>query len=220
MVAQTQTDDVAVLIRLRNEFYRDNYHRILMVLLLAFLTILLLIGALTYVVTHPPQAKYFATNSSGRIVPLVALNEPNLSKAALLQWANTAAVAAFTYNFVNFRQELQAASEFFTSAGWEAFVKSLTQSRNLAAVRAKNLVVSAVATGAPIILQEGVVSGRYTWRVQMPMIVTYQSGSQISQQSLIITMLVTRISTLNSPQGIGIAQFIGTPSGTAQQFGV
>jgi len=220
MVAQTQTDDAALLVRLRNEFYRDNYHRILVVLLTAFLTIFLLIGALTYIVTHPPQAKYFATNTSGRIVPLVALNKPNLSTAALLQWANTAAIAAFTYNFVNYRQELQAASEFFTPEGWTAFIQSLNQSRNLEAVRAKNLVVSAVATGAPVVLQEGVVSGRYTWRVQMPMIVTYQSGSRISQQSLIITILITRMSTLNSPRGIGIAQFIGTPSGMAQQFGV
>lgn len=218
MVAQT--DDAAVLVRLRNEFYRDNYHRILVVLLIAFLTILFLIGALTYVVTHPPQAKYFATNRSGRIVPLVALDKPNLSKTAILQWANTAAVAAFTYNFVNYRQELQAASEFFTPTGWTAFIQSLNQSRNLAAVRAKNLVVSAVATGAPVILQEGVVSGRYSWRVQIPIIVTFQSGSQVTQQSLIVTMLIARISTLNSPRGIGIAQFIGTPSGTAQQFGV
>lgn len=218
MVAQI--DSAAVLVRLRNEFYRDNYHRILVVLLIALLTIFLLIGALTYVVTHPPQAKYFATNSSGRIIPLIALNKPNLSKAAVLQWANTAAVAAFTYNFVNYREELQAASEFFTPAGWSAFIQSLNQSRSLVAVKAKNLVVSAVATGAPVILQEGVVSGRYTWRVQMPMIATYQSGSQVAQQSLIITMLITRISTLNSPRGIGIVQFIGTPSGTAQKFGV
>lgn len=206
------------LVRMRNEFYRDNYRRVLAILLFALMIIFLLVGALVYVVTHPPAPKYFATNTSGRIVPLVPLDQPNLSTASLLQWANTAAVAAFTYNFVNFRAELQAASEFFTPEGWQAYLESLRTSNNLVAVRAKQLVVSAVATGAPVITQQGVVGGRYTWQVQMPMLVTYESPSQVTQQSLMVNMVITRVSTLDSPRGIGIAQFIGTQSGTAGQL--
>lgn len=205
------------LVRMRNDFYRDNYRRIVTILLLAFFTICLLIGSLVYVLTHPPAPKYFATSTSGRIVPLVPLDQPNLSTAALLQWANTAAVAAFTYNFVNYRQELQAASEFFTADGWDAYLQSIKSSDNLVAVIQKKLVVSAVATGAPIINQQGVVDGRYTWQVQMPLLVTYQSLSQITEQSLMVNMVITRISTLDSPRGIGIAQFIGTQSGTTNQ---
>jgi len=207
------TDETIELVRLRNEFYRDNYHRILLILLIAILAIFILIGALTYVVTHPPQAKYFATDTTGRIVPLVALDQPNLSKAAVLQWANTAAVAAYTYDFVNYRKNLQAASEFFTPSGWDAFITALNQSGDLEAVRSRKLVVSAVATGAPVILQQGVISGRYSWRVQMPMVVTFESGNVITQQNQLLTMLITRISTLNSPSGIGIAQFVGSITG-------
>ncbi len=205
------------LVRLRNDFYRDNYRRIVSILLLSFMIIILLIGSMVYILTHPPAPKYFATSTSGRIVPLVPLNEPNLSTAALLQWANTAAVAAFTYNFVNYRQELQAASEFFTPEGWSAYLQSLVASDNLKAVKAKKLVVSAVATGAPIINQRGVVDGRYTWQVQMPLLVTYQSLSQITEQSLMVNMVITRISTLDSPRGIGIAQFIATRSGKTNE---
>src|SRR5262245_58488610 len=141
------------LVRLRNEFYRDSYRRVMMILLLAILVIFILAGSLTYVLTHPPAPRYFATDSTGRIIPLIPLDRPNLSTSALLQWANSAAVAAFTYNFVNYRQELQAASEFFTPEGWQAFIQSLQQSNNLSAVIAKKLVVSAVATGAPVVLQ-------------------------------------------------------------------
>src|SRR6056297_988762 len=205
------------LVRMRNDFYRDNYRRVITVLLLAFFTICLLIGSLVYVLTHPPAPKYFATSTSGRIVPLVPLDQPNLSTASLLQWANTAAVAAFSYNFVNYRQELQAASEFFTAEGWDAYLQSLKDSDNLVAVQQKKLVVSAVATGAPIINQSGVVDGRYTWQIQMPLLVTYQSLSQITEQSLMVNMVITRISTLDSPRGIGIAQFIATQSGTTNQ---
>lgn len=212
------TDSAIEIVRIRNEFYRDNYRRIVAILLLAFLIIGLLVSALIYVVTHPPTPKYFATDTSGRIVPLVPLNEPNLSTAALLQWANTAAIAAFTFNFVDYRAQLQAASEFFTPEGWQAYLQSLESSNNLAAVKAKNLVASAVATGAPIITQRGVVDGRYTWQVQMPLLVTYQSASQITPQSLMLTMVITRVSTLDSPRGIGIAQFIANQSGTINEL--
>lgn len=208
------TETALELVRLRNEFYRDNYRRIVSILLLTFLIIGLLIGALIYVVTHPPSPKYFATDTTGRIVPLLPLDQPNMSTATLLQWANMASVAAFTYNFVDYRAQLQAASEFFTTEGWQAFLQSIVSSNNLTAVKAKNLVVSAVATGAPIITQQGVVDGRYTWQVQMPMLVTYQSASQVTPQSLMVTLVITRISTLDSPTGIGIAQFIATESGT------
>lgn len=196
------------LVRLRNEFYRDNFRKIVGALLLCILVLIILVSALIYIVMNPPAPKYFATDESGRITPLVALNQPNLPTATLLQWANVAAVAAYTYNFVNWRQELQAASEFFTPEGWREFLKALDESNNLKAVIAKKLVVSAVATGAPVILQEGILGERYSWKVQMPLLVTYQSANQITQQSVMVTMLITRVSTLRSPRGIGIAQFV------------
>uniref|UniRef100_UPI00064188B2 DotI n=1 Tax=Legionella pneumophila TaxID=446 RepID=UPI00064188B2 len=134
------------------------------------------------------------------------------SDSAVLQWANQAAIAAFTYNFVNYRDELQASSGFFTAEGWDQFLGALEQSNNLDAVKAKKLVVSAVATRAPIILQKGVLNGRYSWRVQMPILVTYQSASEFTQQNNVVTMLITRVSTLNSPRGIGISQFVVGPA--------
>ena len=161
---------------------------------------------------HPPAPKYFATSINGRITPLFPLNEPNQSDSAVLQWANQAAIAAFTYNFVNYRTELQASSGFFTSDGWDQFLSALQQSNNLDAVKAKKLIVSAVATRAPIILQKGLLNGNYAWRVQMPLLVTYQSASEFSQQNNVVTMLITRVSTLNSPRGIGISQFVVGPA--------
>ncbi len=206
-------NDALALVHLRNEFYRDNYRKVVGVLLFAIIILFILAGALVYMVTHPPTPKYFATDPQGRLIRLPPLNKPNLSKPALLQWANIAAVAAFSYNFVNYRQQLQAASEFFTNSGWRAFIKALDESNNLNAVIAKKLVVSAVAQGAPVILQEGIIGGRYAWRVQMPLLITYQSANQLTQQQVVVTMLITRISTLESAKGIGIAQFVVSGGG-------
>ena len=201
-------EDALQAVKLRNDFYRDGYRRVMMALLLSVILNAGLIGAFVYVITHPPAPQYFATTINGRITPLIPLDQPNMPPATLLQWANSAAIAAYTYNFVNYRQELQSASEFFTSEGWQQFVQALQSSNNLNAVLEKKLVVSAVATGAPIILEQGVIGGVYTWKVQMPLLITYQSASQTAQQRVTVTMVIQRISTLNSARGIGIASFV------------
>jgi intracellular multiplication protein IcmL len=206
-------DDILEKVVIRNAFYRDGQHKIILILLISMIANALLGLLIVYLMTHPPQPKYFATSIHGRITPLFALDEPNQSDSAILQWANQAAIAAFTYNFVNYREELQASSGFFTSEGWSQFLQALQESNNLDAVKAKKLIVSAVATRAPVILQKGVLNGRFSWRIQMPVLVTYQSASEFTQQNNVVTLLVTRVSTLNSPRGIGIAQFVVGPAG-------
>lgn len=205
-------EDALVAVTLRNKFYKDSQRKIMLALLVSVLVNFVMGSLLVYIITHPPMPKYFATTINGRITPLFPLNEPNQSDSAVLQWANQAAIAAFSYNFVNYRDELQAASGFFTPSGWQQFLNALQQSNNLEAVRVKKLVVSAVATRAPIILEKGVLNGRYSWRVQMPILVTYQSASEFTQQNNVVTLLITRISTLNSPRGIGISQFVVGPA--------
>ncbi len=205
-------DDALTAVVTRNRFYRDGRHKLVVVLLLSLASNFVLVGSISYLFLHPPAPKYFATSINGRITPLYPLDMPNQSDSAVLQWANQAAIAAFTYNFVNYRTELQASSGFFTADGWTQFLNALKASNNLDAVKAKKLIVSAVATQAPIILQKGVLNGVYSWRVQMPILVTYQSASEFSQANNVVTMLITRVSTLNSPRGIGIAQFIVGPA--------
>lgn len=203
-------------ISLNHKFYRDGQQKLMFAMLIMVIVIFVMGFMLTYIITHPPEPKYFATSINGRITPLTALTEPNQSDSAVLQWANQAAIAAFTYNFVNYRDELEASSAFFTTEGWQQFMEALQQSNNLEQVKAKKLIVSAVATRAPIILQKGVLSDRFSWRVQMPILVTYQSASEFYQQNNVVTMLITRISTLDSPRGIGISQFVvGAVSGGA-----
>lgn len=206
-------EDALQVVKLRNEFYRDNYRKVVAALLLSFFIILILAGSLFYIVTNPPAPRYFATTNDGRIVPLIPFNRPNLSNAAVLQWANTAATAAYSYNFVNYRQALQQAANYFTPEGKQMFFNAVKSSNNLTAVIAKKLIVSAVATGVPVVLEQGVMLGRYTWKVQIPMLITYQSASQFSQQSVTVTMLIVRVSPLESVRGIGIAQFIVSGGG-------
>lgn len=203
-------DSALEIVQMRKNFYRDSYRRVVTALLLMVFVNLILSFIIYYLASHQPEPRYFATSTDGRITPIYPLSAPMVSDAALLQWANQAAVAAYTYNFATYRKELQDASEYFTPEGWSDFETALESSRNLETVINKKLVVTAVATGAPVILDRGILSGHYSWKVQMPLLVTYESASTTIQQPILITMLITRVSTLNVPKGIAIAQFVAS----------
>lgn len=195
-------------------FRKDSQSFVMKLVILSALLNLIVLVIIFYKVIYPLEPRYYGTITKGRIFPLTALKEPNQSDSAVSEWANQAAISAFTLDFVNYPQQLQQASQYFTQEGWEQFLESLQQSNNIEQIRQKRLTVTAVAQNTPVILQKGVLNGRFSWRIQMPILITYQSSSSIEQQTSIITMLVNRISTLESYRGIGISQFIvGSASG-------
>jgi len=114
----------------------------------------------------------------------------------------------YTYDFVNYQKTFQSNQQYFTPDGWKAFLNQIQQSRNLQTVQDKKLVVRAAPSGAPVITNSGVLDGHYSWRIQVPIVVTYTSLSQQFNENLLITLTVQRMSTLDSKYGVGIVQFI------------
>ncbi len=206
--------DAVELVRLRNGFYRDSYRRVLLALIITLMALTGSIGLNFYQSTHRPEPKYFATTTDGRIMQLFPLSDPMLAASDLLQWAYGAALEAYSYNFVNYREAMQQLQNRFTADGWKYYEQALVQSRNLETVIAKKLVVSAVATGTPVILDSAVVSGRYCWRVQIPLLISYQSPNELTQRSVIVTMIVSRVPTVDYPKGVAIVSFVAAEGNT------
>lgn len=205
--------DALEVVKMRNNFYRDNYRRVLLALLVLLILNGLLVGIIVYQYYTRPEPRYFATSADGRITPIYPLSKPVVSASALKQWANLAAVAAYSYDFAHYRSDLQLASEFFTPKGWRDFQRALRDSGNLETVLTKKLVVSAVSTGTPVIIEQGLLRGRYAWKVQMPLLVSYQSASTVITDPQVVTLLITRVSPLQVPKGIAISQYISAPAG-------
>lgn len=197
---------------LRNEFYRDGYRSMLRLSLIQGAVILGLIAAMFFVVhTHQPENRYFATTEDGRLVPMVPLNQPNLSTPALMSWVAQASTEVMTFGFNDYRRRLQESSRNFTRRGWESFTQALQAARIIESVEANQQVVTAAPQGAPILESEGIVNGRYQWVIQFPLVVTYQAGARTRSDSLLVTVVVVRVSRLESPNGIGIEQWIAVP---------
>ena len=190
-----------------HEFYRDYYQTILMVFLMTIgLTVVLAIGVL-YFVLHRPLPSFTAVASNGNHMTLTAFDEPNLLSMTITRWARKAAVAAYTFDFVNSKQELDQARIYFTSGGWSDYQNSI--SGLIQTLKQNQLFVSGVVTAPPVIINQGDLPGHgYVWRVQVPFLVTYQSSESTHNQNYMVQMTIAKVSTLTDPSGIGIDQFV------------
>ena len=193
----------------RNEFYRDGYRSLLKMTLLQSLAVLALIGAMYYVIkVNQPENYYFATTEDGRLIPMVPLSQPNLSAPSLISWTAQATTEVMTFGFNDYRRRLQESSRNFTKRGWESFTQALQRSRIIEMVEVNQQIITAAPKGAPVLESEGLVAGRYQWVVQIPLVLTYMSGAKTSNTQLLVTVVIVRVPRLESPNGIGIEQWI------------
>lgn len=198
----------------RNQYYRDGYRALLQLALLEAAIIVGLIFAIFFVIhTNQPENRYFATTEDGRLIPMISLDQPNLSAPALMSWVAQSSTEVMTFGFNDYRRRLQESSRNFTRRGWESFTQALQRSRIIEMVEANQQVLSAAPRGAPVMQSEGLVNGRYQWTVQLPMVVTYQSGSMTRSDNLMVTIVVVRVPRLESANGVGIEQWIAVPGG-------
>ena len=154
------------------------------------------------------ELKEQLSDQSENIQPL---NKPNLDRAALLSWATQAATEVWTFGFHNHKQRLKEASRHFTRKGWAGFTKAIERSRIIEMVNENRFVMTSVPRSAPKITKEGLQNGRYNWTVELPLKTTYQSGSKTRSDNLLVRMKIVRVPKLESPNGIGINQWIAYP---------
>lgn len=198
-------------VRERNAWYRDRYRFVLRLAAGAVaLSILLALALIALALRPPPAPAYFATAEDGRLVPLSPVSEPYLAPGHLTQWAADVAVQAHAYSFSDWRERLNALRGPLDDKAFEDFLRAVESSRNLEAVRTKRLVVSAVAQ-APVITAHGVLGGRYTWRVEVPLSVTYQSASEKVNQSVVAVMRIQRVPVTRYPRGVQVTQIVVRP---------
>ena len=193
----------------RNAFYRDGYRNFQRLVIMQSAIIAGLIMAhILFIHVHQPENRYFATTEDGRLIQMVPLNVPNLSTPALMSWVAQSATEVMTFGFHDYKRRLQEASRNFTRRGWGSFTKALENSRIMETVVSNNQVVTAAPRSSPILISEGTVNGRYQWVVELPLNVTYQSGSKTRSDNLVVTLVIVRVSKLESPNGLGIEQWI------------
>ena len=198
----------------RFAFHRDQHHGWRRAAAWLLVCNVLTAAAFTgYVYFHSTVYIAVAATPDGRLVPLTPLDEPIMSDAALRNWTVAAVTEAFTLGHHDWRLRLSAIREYFSDAGYESFLKGLDESLFLDRLRDNLQVASAVARGAPVIVDTKHFGGRIGWAVEFPILVTFSAGARRVSQELVAQVLVMRVPLDERPAGIAIEQLIAGKGG-------
>lgn len=220
-VEKKQMGEANELARLRAGFYRDNYRRLISLLLFMIILLTILCYYVLFLYTHRPAPTYFATNLNGEIVPLQGLDKPVLSSPEVLDWTRRAVAAAFTYNYVQYQNEIETAKDtYFTDKGGNDYLDAIVSSGSLDTVKALNYVVTSQVTASPEIMEEGKLTGgpyngRYGWHIKVPIKMVSQNSTSTRATLMDLDLLIVRSSIvvddkstkIDAIKGIGIGQF-------------
>ncbi|MCE3238574.1 MAG: hypothetical protein K0R24_1555 [Gammaproteobacteria bacterium] len=197
-------------VHLRSDFYCDGFRKILFALGIALLVTFLLIATVIYFLLDKPSPVNFSTDNEWRIVKPVPVDQPYLSTPDLIQWVSRVPTL-FNYDFVNYKSELQDNAQYFTENGWKKFLELLNSAIPYATIMNAKLFVNGTAEGAPYVINEGLLAGRYSWWVQTSVNINYSSRYT---QSLNLQVLVVRVPTLNNLYGVAIDNIISPDKST------
>ncbi|QGP49277.1 intracellular multiplication protein IcmL [Piscirickettsia salmonis] len=177
-------------VKLRNDFYRDNFRRVALILLISIMINLIILIFLIVSLTTKPKPNYFAVTDSGRLIKLQSLANPAENDAYVINWLSNAVVNINTLDFLNYRNQTEGKRQYFTQYGWGQYLKAFKNI--IGKIKSGQYVSRAVVTDAPVVIQKGIVSGVYSWRLQVPVTITYQKGNSKDTQNLVWTVLVQR----------------------------
>lgn len=195
-------------VELQDDFYRDSFGRVIFIIISLLGAIALLIVASVYLYLEKPSPVYFPVAEEWRVLPPVPVTQPYLTEPDLLQWTSDAILKSFVFDFNRYNDQLKNASQYFTPDGWRIFLNQLNNYANYTNVQTNKLFINAVPAGAPFILNQGLLSGRYAWWVQMPVTLNYIAANRTTPQTLMLQVLVVRVPTLNNLNGVGIDNVI------------
>lgn len=207
-----KSNDALVLVLSRNAFYKRLHILVLYALFLNFFIIFALVYILGYLLSNPVKPLYFAADETGHLIQIVPVNIPNMPEAQVRAWTVNAVEGAYSYDYINYRAQLQNVEKYFTSYGWSKYMKALSDSGNLRALTNRKQVVLAQVVGEPKLLGDGMLAGAFAWKYELPLLVIYTmppyDGSNQFSNALVATVTVQRQKILEGDNGLGIVQVI------------
>lgn len=206
------TEEETYVVTLKSDFYRDGFTKLLIIAISFIVAIILLIVLSLYIYLNKPQPIDFIVDSSFRIQGDIPVNQPYKSNAQVLQWVTQSFPNAFNFDFIHYNDQLKSASQFFTSDGWKVFLNQLNIYANYNNVQTNKMFVNGVPAGAPTVISQGLLTGRYAWWVQIPVNIHYAGYMPSPNRLVTFQVLVVRVPTLNNLNGVGINNVIVTKS--------
>jgi len=158
---------------------------------------------------NPTNIAYYTDdNKQLRGFYLQTLAKPILKSEAILLWAQDATIAVNTLSSSNYENQLNSAfKQYFTDKGAQSLLSAYQARGTIDEIVAKKLSVTAVVQKPPVLLGSTQLLGRTLWKIQLPILITYESLSDIKVDKQLVTLTMTSVPTTENPQGIAVDQY-------------
>jgi intracellular multiplication protein IcmL len=197
----------------RNWYVRQNVG-LFKCLLISLSCLLLSLGGNVWQHVNAPEPRYFGLTKDLRLLEMPPLHEPVVDTQALSNWTVGVVTRSLSLNFLTWRRTLSEAREDFDPSGFDSFLNSLNAGGQLEKIENERLSLSCVIDGAPVVVSSGLKNGVMTWRLELPLTLSYESSSGVAAvQKLLAEALVQRAKTTVNPRGLVIRQIILSKAG-------
>ncbi len=201
-------EEELVVVRLHDDYYRDCFNKVVLIIGGISVSIALIFAMSLYFILTKPKPIVFRVEPDMRILKNVPPDIKYLSDADALQWVANIVPGLFNVDFMNYDDQVFAAKKYFTDNGYQIYVTQLNNYIDKANLLAGKQFASGTPTGAPFILSQQVIAGRYSWLVQIPINIRYAGMVGMSAVDLRLQVTVVRTDTLDNLMGILIDNIV------------
>jgi intracellular multiplication protein IcmL len=210
------TEEALCVVKLEDNYCRDSIGRVIFVIAGLGISIAFLLAVSVYLFMNKPQPITFRVAQEWRVVAPVPIQEPYLATADVLQWVSNVMPATFDLSYMHMDEQLEGMRKYFTENGYQVFLNQLSNFVNKDTMQTNKMFTHGEPTGAPTVVNQGVLAGRYAWWVQIPINISYAGLRQTLPVDLQMQVLVVREETTNNLTGILIDNVIVESGGTGK----
>lgn len=165
------------------------------------------VGALGLAFLRKPVV--VGVTDSGRVVPLVALDQPYVNDSRVVSFSAECLSRAFSHDFVNYRASLADTSNCFTPDGNKEYQAAIAPYLD---ELKKNRMVMSATFRPPVVMQTRQVAGVYTWALETELTL-YREGTttRMTPSKYQVQLLIERVGLDQDPRGLSVSQFVVKP---------
>lgn len=195
--------------RERFDLIEKSFSKNLMLIgmIFVFFVLILLSLSLTYFIAlHPPQSIFYLQDNN-KNYRLIADRSTKMSNSKLMDWTKNALTEIYSFNFINYDENINKISILFREDAYEKFKTEMEKKSGLIDnVKKNNLIVSLTPTGEVRILNQGEYNGLRIWNVEMNASLYYSGSLKTNPppQVAIFSMLIQEVPSSVNPSGIVI----------------
>lgn len=184
--------------------------RLFVISLIALIVCIGLIALLMFLFASYPKYRTVQTVDNSVICEIDPKDNPALTDAAIQDFARSAVLASYSFDYVSYRDQLEyATTRYFTSEGRAAFNRALRSSGSLNHIISNNLIMKTFVTSAAQIEDKGIDgnTGQAYWVVRMPVTTEFYTGGSKPADTQKFVAQVRVVSTTRdalNTKGIGV----------------